>query len=259
MMITEQRINTPLSSTWYETFFTELPNEFWRRAATPELTAVEVDFIERSLELKPGSRIVDVPCGSGRHALALAERGHSVHGIDISAEAIGYARRAAAEAGISVELTVAEMRQLPRDATFDAAICMGNSFGYLEIDGLRDFVEGLAAAVRPGGGVAIDCSTAAELMLPGFVDGATWSMQTGDIHAASVNRYDAANSREITAYTFTRGAETVEVTALHHVYTSAQIGQLLTDAGFTDVTCSGGPDGAPFTWGSSRLLVTARR
>lgn len=248
-----------MSSHWYETFFTELPNEFWRRATTPELTTAEVDFVERSLELKPGSRIVDVPCGSGRHTLELARRGHDVHGIDVSTEAIGYARRAAAEAGISAELTVAEMRQLPRDGSFDAAICLGNSFGYLEIDGLRDFVAGLAAAVRPGGGVAIDCSTAAELLLPGYVDGGAWSMQTGDIHAASVRRYDAENSCSVTEYTFSRGAESVEVAALHHVYTAAQLGQLLTDAGFTDVTRSGGLDGEPFVIGSGRLLITARR
>lgn len=248
-----------MSSTWYETFFTELPNEFWRRAATPEMTVAEVAFIERELELRPGSRILDVPCGSGRHALALAARGHSVRGIDVSAEAIGHARLAATAAGVAVELDIAEMRQLPRDGSYDAAICMGNSFGYLEIDGLRDFVAGLAAAVRPGGGVAIDCSTAAELLLPGFVDGETWSMQTGDILAESTNHYDADNSREITRYRFTRGAESVAVTALHHVYTSAQLGQLLADAGFTGVRRSGGLDGEPFAFGASRLVITARR
>ena len=54
-----------ISSAWYADFFTELPNEFWRRAVPAGATELEADFIERQLELAPGSRIVDVPCGSG--------------------------------------------------------------------------------------------------------------------------------------------------------------------------------------------------
>ena len=35
-----------ISSTWHTDFFTELPNEFWRRAASPEMTSADIDFIE---------------------------------------------------------------------------------------------------------------------------------------------------------------------------------------------------------------------
>ena len=105
-----------VASDWYADFFTELPNEFWRRAVPPEATASEVEFIERRLGLAPRSRIIDVPCGSGRHALALAARGHDVVGVDISVEAIEHARRAAADAELEVELVVAEMRDIPATA-----------------------------------------------------------------------------------------------------------------------------------------------
>lgn len=75
------------SSDWYLNFFTELPIEFWRSAVSAEVTQAEADFVERHLGLAPGSRIVDVPCGSGRHSLSLASRGHHVAGVDISLEA----------------------------------------------------------------------------------------------------------------------------------------------------------------------------
>ena len=153
------------SSTWYVDFFTELPNEFWRRAVPPKATEAEVDFIERHLGLQPRSRIVDVPCGSGRHTLALAARGHRLTGVDISTEAIGYARRAAADVHLDVELIVAEMREIPRDGSFDAAVCMGNSFGYLNLAGTREFVAALAGAIRPGGGLVIDFTVAAESLV----------------------------------------------------------------------------------------------
>lgn len=246
-------------SDWYADFFTELPNEFWRRAVPPEATASEVDFVESRLGLTPRSRILDVPCGSGRHTLALAARGHVAVGVDISGEAIDHARRAATAAGLDVELIVAEMREVPLDRSFDAAICMGNSFGYLDLDGLREFVAALAAAVRPGGGLVVDFSAAAESVLPGFVDDQPRDMTVGDIEVSGSNTYDPANSRLLSRYVFTRGTQETHVTAIHHVYTVAHLRRLLIDGGFTDIEQYGGPGGEPFEVGDGRLLLTAHR
>jgi SAM-dependent methyltransferase len=246
-----------VSSAWYADFFTELPNEFWRRVVPPEATAAEVDFIEERLGLAPGSRIVDVPCGSGRHSLALGRRGHTVTGLDISAEAIEHARRAAAAADVDVAFSRADMRDVPPDG-FDAAVCMGNSFGYLDPGGTRAFVAALAAAVRPGGGLVVDYNAAAETILPGFT-GEDRTMHAGDITVAATTDYDVAHSRLVSGYRFTRGAEEVAATALHHVLTCAQIDDLLATAGFVDIAHYAGPDGEPFRLGAPRLMVTGRR
>lgn len=247
-----------VQSAWYADFFTELPNEFWRRAAAPALTDADVAFVQERLGLAPGSRLLDVPCGSGRHSLALAALGHRVTGVDISAEAIGHARRAAGESGTAVEFVVADMRDIPRTGDFDAVLCLGNSFGYLEPADLTVFVAATAAALRPGGGLVVDFSATAETVLPGFT-GEDRVMRTGDITVETGTEYDVARSRLLSTYTFTRGEERLTATAVHHVYTSGHIARLLRDGGFTDVALFGGADGAPYTVGSGRLLVTARR
>lgn len=200
-----------------------------------------------------------MPCGSGRHTLALAARGHKVVGFDISFEAIEHARRAAAKSELAVELVNADMRAIPGDASFDAAVCMGNSFGYLDLASTKQFLASLAASVRSGGGLVIDYSAAAESVLPGFVDGQTRDITIGDISATGSNTYGVHNSRLISHYVFTRGAERFEATALHNVYTIAHIGDLLAGAGFTDPAFHSGPDGRPFEIGSNRLMVTAHR
>ena len=47
-------------------------------------TVAEVDFVLEELSLPPGSRILDVGCGTGRHAVELARRGYQITGVDIS-------------------------------------------------------------------------------------------------------------------------------------------------------------------------------
>jgi cyclopropane fatty-acyl-phospholipid synthase-like methyltransferase len=85
MSITQQPSTLePVLLDWYTHFFIELPNEFWRRAVPVEATAAEVDFIQTQLRLQPRSRILDMPCGSGRHTLALAAMGHDVSGVNLS-------------------------------------------------------------------------------------------------------------------------------------------------------------------------------
>ncbi|MFD9892442.1 methyltransferase domain-containing protein [Amycolatopsis sp. NPDC059027] len=251
-------MSSDVSDNWFETFFTELPNEFWRRVATTFSTEDEVDFIVRRLGLTAGSRVLDVPCGSGRHSLELAARGHRVRGIDISSEAIDHARKRAAERDLDVDLAVAEMRELPNDGAYDAVVCMGNSFGYLDIEALRDFVAGMAATVRPGGGIVVDVGITAESVLPGFVDAERSAHQVGDIEVESVNTYDVERSAIISHDTFRRGAAEVTATAVHRIYTSAHLGQLLTEAGFVDVARFAGPTDEPYRFGDSQLMMTAQ-
>jgi SAM-dependent methyltransferase len=253
-------VSTAVADDWYARFFTELPNEFWRRAAPPEAARADIDFVEAQLGLPAGAAILDVPCGSGRHALALAARGHRVTGVDISADAVTHARHAAADAGLAVTFLRDDMRAVPTDGSFDAALCLGNSFGYLDPPGTRAFVTALAGAVRPGGGLAIDCAIAAESVLPGYGGHVEPRiMRAGDITVEATTTYDPARSVQLSHYRFTRGTETVDASALHHVYTSGHIGDLLTAAGFTAIERYADPDGRPFEVGADRLLVVARR
>jgi SAM-dependent methyltransferase len=245
-------------SAWYADFFTELPNAFWRAAVPPALTTAEVDFIIRTAGLRPGDRVLDVPCGSGRHTLELARRGCRVTGLDVSAEAIDHARDAAAAERLSVDLRVGDMRTLPTDVRAEAAVCLGNAFGYLEHDGTRKFLADLAGLLEPGGSLVLDYGFVAETLLPNL-EIEEPPMTLGGVEAVSVNEYDTANSRWITNFTFRRGDEEHHGTSVQHVYTSAEVTRLVTEAGFTQVALYGDTDATPFRLGSPRLLLSAHR
>src|SRR5262249_38980136 len=151
---------------WHESFFTGLAVEFWRVAVPPEATEREAEFLWRHLRLAAGNRVLDVPCGAGRLAIPLALRGALMTGIDSSREFLAAAREAAASAGADAAWIQADMRAIPRGASFDAAFCFGNSFGYLDEAGNREFLSAVAAALPRGGRFALDYGQTPESIFP---------------------------------------------------------------------------------------------
>jgi 2-polyprenyl-3-methyl-5-hydroxy-6-metoxy-1,4-benzoquinol methylase len=72
-----------MQSNWQETFFRGVALDGWRRILNPEMTRTEVDLLERVLGVESGARLLDVPCGNGRHAIELASRGYNMTGLDL--------------------------------------------------------------------------------------------------------------------------------------------------------------------------------
>jgi len=64
----------------------------------------EVDFLMEELKLQPGNTILDVGCGTGRHAVEFARRGFKMTGVDLSSGMLAEAEKAAASAGVTIEL-----------------------------------------------------------------------------------------------------------------------------------------------------------
>jgi ubiquinone/menaquinone biosynthesis C-methylase UbiE len=95
-------------------------------------TRQEVKFLLEELRLKKGARILDVGCGPGRHAVAFAQAGLAVTGVDLSARFLEIAAKAASEAGVKAAFFECDARQMPFDDEFDAVVslCQGG-FGLM--------------------------------------------------------------------------------------------------------------------------------
>lgn len=105
------------------------------------------------LPWRPGWRVLDVACGEGRHARALAAAGARVIGLDLSAGLLARAREAT-----RAPLVRADMRQLPvREGTMDLSVNLFTSFGYFGSDDEHAMaMAGMVRTVRPGGWFALD-------------------------------------------------------------------------------------------------------
>ena len=104
------------------------------------------------LQLPAGARVLDVPCGQGRHAHLLAEAGFDVDGLDYSAPLLERAK--ARGTGPTLRYTRGDMRKLPGRWTgrFDAVVNLFTSFGFFTDPGddARVIAE-FARVLKPGG------------------------------------------------------------------------------------------------------------
>lgn len=149
-------------SHWFEDVADHLGSAYLRYSFTYG-TEQEVGFLVEALGLRPGLRVLDVGCGPGRHALALARRGIDVVGIDISQTFIDLARANPTTA----RFERADARHLSFSDEFDAVIslCQGG-FGLCggvpgsPVDDDLRVLRGMARAAKPGGVVAVSAFSA---------------------------------------------------------------------------------------------------
>jgi D-alanine-D-alanine ligase len=99
-----------------------------------DITRREIDLFLELLPLDKDARILDLCCGQGRHSLELARRGYTdVIGVDRSGFLLNEARARSQAAALPVQFHEADARGIPEgDASFDAVLVLGNSFGYFE-------------------------------------------------------------------------------------------------------------------------------
>ncbi len=117
-------------STWEAFFDAHAP--IYEENVFTKNTLREVDFLLEEFSLRPGDRILDVGCGTGRHAIELARRGYAVTGIDLSSEMLARAADAARSARVSVELVHADATRFTLPGKYDGAVCLcEGAFGLL--------------------------------------------------------------------------------------------------------------------------------
>lgn len=140
---------------WYEALFND---DYLRTVRPPKPKEIEreTDFIERALGLAPGASILDVGCGLGNHANALARRGYQVVGLDLSESMLARANDEARDEGISVGFVHGDMREIDFESAFDAILCWGTTFGYFDDDANQEVVAKLYRALKPRGLLLLD-------------------------------------------------------------------------------------------------------
>lgn len=228
----------------------------------------EVENIVRLFGIEPPARILDMPCGPGRHALELARRGFLVTGVDRTAKYLDEAAAGAKARGLAdrTAWVRADMREFGRDGrtgadqagTFDAAINVFTSFGYFarpEDD--RRVAEAFFAALRPGGHILF------EMVNKGWISrrfqASDWHEEPDGTLLLEQRTLSADGSWIDNRWIVVRGGERSELRFGHRLYGEEELRAVLASVGFTGMRVYGALSGMDATPESPRLVMVARK
>ncbi|MEY9948381.1 trans-aconitate 2-methyltransferase [Kitasatospora sp. GAS1066B] len=145
----------PAPEQWARDFFDQGFETTFRALGKYDTTTADLDALGAQPFMQPGASILDVPCGFGRHAGPLTERGYQVTGIDASAEQIDQARQRHPKATFAQ----ADMRT-PPPGPFDVVLNLWTSFGYLDTPSEdQQALTAWASALNPGGHLVMELTT----------------------------------------------------------------------------------------------------
>jgi SAM-dependent methyltransferase len=192
-------LSGPEPDHWFEPVADHLGAAYLRYSFTKG-TDQEVAFLVEALELQPGRRVLDVGCGPGRHALALAAQGIEVVGIDISQRFIDIATERTPP-GAPATFRRMDARALTFDHEFDVAIslCQG-AFGLVGPGADVDVLRGIGRALVPGGRFAISAfSSYFQVKYP--QEQGTFDVATGVHHERTVIKDEGGAEAEVDLWT----------------------------------------------------------
>ena len=137
---------------WYEELFENYGMRYDNECFT-QGTIGECDFIEKEIKHDKSIRILDIGCGTGRHAIELTKRGYVVVGVDLSDSQLERARQKASIDNLQIHFQKHDARNLPFLHEFDLVImlCEGG-FSLMETDEMNfRILKNAAKALKPGG------------------------------------------------------------------------------------------------------------
>ncbi|HVZ41644.1 MAG TPA: class I SAM-dependent methyltransferase [Candidatus Kapabacteria bacterium] len=249
------------SAAWFEEWFrSDYYLKLYGHRDREEADAC-VDLILRTTDLPRADRqqphALDLACGPGRHAVALAERGLLVTAVDLSPTLLAYARAEADAEGLSIRFVRSDMRAIAFESEFDLALQLFTSFGYFD-DHADDalVLRRVRNSLLPGGFYALDLINEQQLR-------ATLVAQsTKEVDGVTIREERRiANGRVEKRMTIpVSGGTTREFTESVRLYSPDEIEGMLFDAGLEPVEWFGSYDGDRYDPArSERMLVLSRR
>ena len=238
---------------WFQDFFDEEYLKFDQHGETP----AEVDFIERILDLPSGSRLLDLCCGYGRHAIELARRGYRVTGYDLSPVMLARAQKNAKQAGVEVKWREGDMRALELEEGFDGIINMFTSFGYFEQEDENFRVlKAVGAALKPGGRFLIE-TVNRDFIVRHFLS-RVW-FRAGEMTVLEERAFDPISSRSLVDVTVIEDGREKRFQHSVRVYSYTEMEMLLAASGLRTAEVFGDFDGSAYTWDEPRMIVLAEK
>jgi cyclopropane fatty-acyl-phospholipid synthase-like methyltransferase len=247
-------MSTSATANINDTFFSGLYKDVWRKLVPEGLTEAEVDFIQIVGALQPEAAVLDLMCGYGRHTLELARRGYTVTAIDNLPDYIDEIK--VNGKGMAITTQVNSLTTMQLTGTYDAAICMGNSFSFFNKEEARHILHKLSAHLRTGACFIINTWMLGEIAIRHFKE-KEW-FYAGEYKYLHDCRYLFNPSRiesEHTIITPEGVAESYQ--GVDYIFTLPELADILKEAGLMIDGVYSTPRKKLFKVGDTRAYITA--
>ena len=247
-----------------------MPNDWWKtyfdagylREYEPIFSLVEdrrqMGRLIELLELPSGARILDVPCGQGRHAHLLAEAGFDVDGVDLSEHLIAVAKKRGS--GRTLRYRRGDMRKLPSawSGRFDAVLNLFSSFGFFTDIRDDDKVIRECARVLKPGGVMIWQGGSRDGVMAKFLSRDWWTTVDGTLIAQD-RSFDPLTGFLTVESTWQGRRKTERREHRIRLYTASRLATLMLEHGLVVEQAWDSFERKPLTRRSSEMLLLARK
>ena len=246
------------SSEWWATYFDAHYLLEYDPIFTPARDRREVARMIEILGLPAGARVLDCPCGQGRHAHLLAEAGFDVDGLDYSPDLLARARERGT--GPRLRYTRGDMRKLPARWTgrFEAVLNLFTSFGFfaLPADDARVLAE-FARVLAPGG-VLVWHGGSRDGVMARFLDRDWWKAGDGTL-IAHERSFDSLSGVLTVRTTWNGPSGDGEREHRIRLYTASRLAEMCAGAGMIVEEAFDGWHDRPLRRRSTQMVLVARK
>jgi len=247
----------PSTTETWDDFFGDFYLRAYRHDEADAQAAEDALAAARLAGVEAGADVVDVPCGYGRHTIALAGAGYRVVGVDRSQTLLDEARRRAGHERWP-KLVRADYRDLPQgDATFDAAFNLFTSLGYLGDEEDTKVLAEVHRVLKPGGKLVLE-TMHRDRLVKGWQDRDWMLMGEGRMLLAQRTWDPVSGVAQTTQTLIGSAGERESRTFSVRTYSATELLAMLAAAGFASAKAYGSFSGDPLTT-TSRLVVVAAK
>jgi len=221
---------------WWEELFND---DFIRTMAkvTDAQIAKEVDFVEESLAVAKGAMLLDLGCGTGRHAIELTRRGYKVVGFDLSLPMLAKAAEEAQERGQKLNFVQGDMREMTFEDTFDGIYSWNTSFGFFEEDKNQQVIQRVHKALKKGGQFVLEVGNRDYIIRQ--APSLAWFEGDGCICMDEMSIDWITSRMKVKRTMMMDDGRTKEIDYSVRIYSLHELGKILHDAGFRVAEVSG--------------------
>lgn len=204
------------------------------------LVGRHIACIDRFLE--SASRVLDLGCGPGLYTKALAQLGHDCVGVDFSPASIAHAQETARRDKLSVQYTLADIRDYIPEGRFDLVMMLFGEFNVFRKSDAQDLLAKAAGALAPGGTLLLEFSPFEAIAEQGRQP-ATWEALSSGLFCPAPHLclqehfWDEASATATTRYLIVEATGRVtEYGSSSKAYRESELGDMLETCGFGSIS-----------------------